>query len=94
MRSRTGFNLAIEGHTDSTGSAEHNQDLSERRAESVRRYLTGEGISLDRTTVTGLGQDHPVSSNDTASGRLQNRRVEIIIQQAETVVRVSSVDRS
>lgn len=92
LSNRTGFDLAIEGHTDSTGSAAHNQDLSERRAGSVRHYLTAQGISLDRTTSIGLGQNHPVASNTTASGRQQNRRVEIVIQQPESA-RVSAVDR-
>jgi len=84
LRDRRGFDLAIEGHTDSTGSAEHNLDLSERRAASVRRYLTAQGIDSDRSTSIGLGQDHPVADNDNASGRQQNRRVEIVIRQAET----------
>lgn len=91
LRNRSGFDLTIEGHTDSTGSAAHNQDLSERRAGSVRHYLTAQGISRDRTTSIGLGQDHPVSSNNTSSGRQQNRRVEIVIQQTEAP-RVSAID--
>jgi outer membrane protein OmpA-like peptidoglycan-associated protein len=91
LSSRPGLDLAIEGHTDSTGTAAHNRDLSERRAASVRDYLTGRGVSRDRTTSVGLGQDLPVASNDTAGGRQQNRRVEIVIQQAQPV-RVSRLD--
>jgi outer membrane protein OmpA-like peptidoglycan-associated protein len=81
LRDRSGLTLAIEGHTDSTGSADYNLSLSERRAASVRAYLVARGIDRDRTTSIGLGQDVPVASNDTASGRQQNRRVEIVIQQ-------------
>jgi outer membrane protein OmpA-like peptidoglycan-associated protein len=92
LRDRTGFDLVIEGHTDSTGTAAHNQDLSERRADSVRRYLVAGGISRDRTSSSGLGQHHPVASNDNAGGRQQNRRVEIVIQQPEPA-RVSVVER-
>lgn len=90
MQEHTGFNLAIEGHTDSTGTAAHNQNLSERRAASVQQYLVTRGIDRTRTTSIGLGQNHPVASNNNASGRQQNRRVEIVIQQAE-VQRVSAV---
>ncbi len=91
LSSRPGLDLAIEGHTDSTGTAAHNRDLSERRAASVRDYLTGRGVSRDRTTSVGLGQDLPVASNDTAGGRQQNRRVEIVIQQAQPA-RISRLD--
>lgn len=80
LRDRPGLTLAIEGHTDSTGSADYNLSLSERRAASVRGYLAGRGIGRERSTSIGLGQDVPVASNDTASGREQNRRVEIVIQ--------------
>jgi len=69
----------IEGHTDSVGSAESNYLLSQRRAESVRSYLVGQGIAPNRLTTAGLGQGSPVASNDTATGRQQNRRVEVII---------------
>lgn len=91
VRNRDGLSLAIEGHTDSTGSAAYNRDLSERRAASVRAYLTEQGIARERTTSIGLGQDLPVASNDTAAGRQQNRRVEIVIQQAKPD-RVSKLD--
>ena len=72
--------VAIEGHTDSTGSSSYNLDLSERRARSVETYLTSNGIDRSRLTSRGLGEDYPVASNDSNAGRQQNRRVEIIIQ--------------
>jgi outer membrane protein OmpA-like peptidoglycan-associated protein len=92
LRDRTGFDLAIEGHTDSTGTAAHNQDLSQRRAESVRGYLVAQGINRSRTSSIGLGQDSPIASNANANGRQQNRRVEIVIQQADAP-RVGAVNR-
>ncbi|WP_405240612.1 OmpA family protein [Lentisalinibacter orientalis] len=77
--------VLIEGHTDSVGSEESNQFLSQRRAESVKSYLVGRGVQADRLTTLGLGQGSPVSSNDTATGRQQNRRVEVIISNATTL---------
>ncbi len=71
--------VLIEGHTDSVGSADYNQRLSEDRANSVRYALLDRGIASTRIMVRGLGEDYPVASNDTASGRQQNRRVEVII---------------
>ena len=74
-----GLNLAIEGHTDSTGSDEFNQKLSEQRAESVRKYLIEQGLSDSSLTATGFGKSMPIADNSTGAGRQQNRRVEIII---------------
>ena len=74
-----GLNLAIEGHTDSTGSDELNQKLSEQRAESVRKYLIEQGLPDSSLTATGFGKTMPIADNSTAAGRQQNRRVEIII---------------
>ena len=71
--------VLIEGHTDSVGSAESNYLLSQRRAESVRSYLVSRGVQANRLTTAGMGQDSPVANNDTATGRQQNRRVEVII---------------
>ncbi|MDO9262976.1 MAG: OmpA family protein, partial [Desulfosalsimonadaceae bacterium] len=71
--------ILIEGHTDSTGSATLNQGLSERRAQSVKIALLGKGVSFDRIDTVGYGMDRPVAGNDTAAGRQQNRRVEIVI---------------
>jgi outer membrane protein OmpA-like peptidoglycan-associated protein len=69
--------LTIEGHTDSTASAEYNQGLSERRAAAVRAYLVAAGIDGSRLSSVGFGASRPVATNDTALGRAQNRRVEL-----------------
>lgn len=71
--------VRIEGYTDSTGDEGYNQGLSERRAMSVKAALTNNGISSNRIDVTGYGEAYPKASNDTSSGRQQNRRVEIVI---------------
>ena len=71
--------FAIEGHTDSTGSAEFNQTLSEKRASSVREYLLAQGLPEDALTAQGSGQDNPVADNKMAEGRQKNRRVEIVV---------------
>jgi outer membrane protein OmpA-like peptidoglycan-associated protein len=75
----------VEGHTDSVGSAEFNQQLSERRAESVKAFLVGRGIDPRRISIAGLGKSSPVASNDTPTGRQQNRRVEVVISNDERV---------
>jgi outer membrane protein OmpA-like peptidoglycan-associated protein len=74
-----GLKLSVEGYTDSTGSDEFNQTLSENRAGSVRAYLVGQGIDPNSVTATGFGKSNPVADNEAASGRRLNRRVEIII---------------
>lgn len=74
-----GLHLEVEGHTDSIGSDEYNQQLSERRAESVRNYLVQQGIPDAAIVARGLGKSSPVASNDTPEGRQQNRRVEMVI---------------
>ncbi len=74
-----GLNLDIEGHTDSTGSDELNQKLSQQRADSVRGYLIEQGLPDASLTATGFGKSMPVADNGTAAGRQQNRRVEIIV---------------
>ena len=71
--------IEIVGHTDSTGSAAYNQDLSERRARSVAGILTAGGVAQNRITTAGRGASQPVASNDTVAGRAQNRRVQILI---------------
>jgi outer membrane protein OmpA-like peptidoglycan-associated protein len=71
--------LLIEGFTDSTGSAGSNQDLSERRAGSVRTALLDMGINNDRISSRGYGESYPAAGNDTAAGRQMNRRVEVIV---------------
>ena len=69
----------VTGHTDSTGSAAHNQRLSERRAATVAEYLVAQGNNPQRFQVLGMGQNEPIASNATPEGRAQNRRVEIRI---------------
>ncbi len=71
--------VLIEGYTDSTGTAPHNQDLSERRAGAVRSALQEMGVAGGRVTVRGYGQSNPVASNDTQQNRQLNRRVEIVL---------------
>jgi outer membrane protein OmpA-like peptidoglycan-associated protein len=71
--------LAIEGHTDSTGSDELNQRLSEQRAETVRSYLQSQGLPADSLGAKGFGKTMPVADNSTAAGRQKNRRVEIVV---------------
>jgi len=72
-------NAVIEGHTDSMGSDEYNQGLSQRRADSVKSYLMGHGIASTRLAAAGMGEGRPLAGNDSANGRQQNRRVEVII---------------
>ena len=72
--------IISQGHTDSTGSEEHNQDLSERRARAVANYLVGQGIDDSRITSMGYGEGHPVASNESASGRQANRRVDLLLK--------------
>jgi outer membrane protein OmpA-like peptidoglycan-associated protein len=72
-------NILIEGDTDNEGTKEHNQGLSERRARSVADYQKGQGVASSRISTVGLGELNPVASNETASGRQQNRRVEVAI---------------
>lgn len=69
----------INGHTDSTGRADYNFDLSQRRASSVASYLAAQGVDGRRFAVNGFGASQPVASNDTVDGRAQNRRVEIYL---------------
>lgn len=69
--------IRISGHTDSTGSASYNQLLSEKRASSVRDFLLNRGIAPARTQAVGYGERQPIASNDSSSGRAQNRRAEL-----------------
>ena len=77
--SHPGLKLAVEGYTDTTGTAAFNQTLSEQRANAVRDYLVQQGLDAGSVTAQGFGPANPVASNDTTQGRQQNRRVEIII---------------
>jgi OmpA-OmpF porin, OOP family len=72
--------ITIEGHTDSTSTPQHNQQLSEKRAASVKAYLVGAGIDGGRLGTAGLGATKPVATNDSAIGRAENRRVELVKQ--------------
>ena len=77
--SHDGLRLAVEGHTDSVGTDAYNQGLSERRAESVRAYLVDQKFTATSVGAAGFGEAQPVATNDTASGRQQNRRVELVV---------------
>jgi outer membrane protein OmpA-like peptidoglycan-associated protein len=74
-----GLRLDVEGHTDSVGGDDYNQRLSEQRGGAVRDYLTQQGMATSSVTSKGFGKTQPVASNDTATGRQQNRRVELVI---------------
>jgi outer membrane protein OmpA-like peptidoglycan-associated protein len=74
-----GLRLDVEGHTDSVGGDDYNQTLSERRGGAVRDYLTQEGMASGSVSAKGFGKTQPVASNDTAQGRQQNRRVELVV---------------
>lgn len=75
--------VLIVGHTDAKGSESYNQTLSEQRADSAARYLIERGINPSRITTMGRGESEPVATNDTASGRQENRRVEVAIFASE-----------
>jgi len=79
IQSHPGLKLEIEGHTDSVGGDEYNQQLSEKRADAVRDYLVQQGISRDAITAKGYGKSRPVVSNASAEGRQRNRRVEMVV---------------
>ena len=83
--------LGIEGNTDSVGSDEYNQGLSERRAEVVRSYFAQQGVPESSMTAKGLGEGQPVGSNSTAEGRQQNRRVELIVSGDVIGTKIGSV---
>jgi len=72
--------ISVTGHTDSQGAEDYNQGLSERRAATVKNYLVSKGISANKISTSGAGENSPVASNKTAEGRQQNRRVEISIK--------------
>lgn len=73
--------IQIVGHTDSSGSDDYNQKLSERRAEATGKYLVSQGVTSSQITTSGRGESEPRADNATAAGRAQNRRVEIYLQQ-------------
>jgi outer membrane protein OmpA-like peptidoglycan-associated protein len=72
--------VVVQGHTDSTGSEEHNLALSERRAKAVANHLIARGVAGGRVSALGMGEGYPVASNGTASGRSLNRRVDVLLK--------------
>lgn len=79
LLAHSGLNVQIEGYTDSTGSDDFNQRLSEQRAEAVRAYLVQSGVAAAAVSAQGLGKSEPIASNDTPDGRQKNRRVELVV---------------
>lgn len=86
FKSYADTDIVIYGYTDSTGTVEYNQTLSEKRAASVKSYLAGKGINTARFTTTGLGIGDPIATNETPEGRSQNRRVEFAITANEKMI--------
>jgi outer membrane protein OmpA-like peptidoglycan-associated protein len=82
--------VAIEGHTDSVGTDDYNQRLSEQRAEAVRDYFVSQGVASQAVTARGLGKSQPIASNDTSDGRQRNRRVELVLSGAAIGTDVAS----
>lgn len=82
-------NILLEGHTDATGTAEHNLELSRERAQSVGNYLSTQEVFANRMTMMGYGEDQPIASNDTEEGRQQNRRVEVAIYANDKLKKVA-----
>lgn len=78
IKSRAGKSFTIEGHTDSYGPEAYNQSLSEKRANAVKDYLVSKGVDASSLNAVGKGESTPISSNDTRSGRAENRRVDIL----------------
>ncbi|HTC40005.1 MAG TPA: OmpA family protein [Candidatus Acidoferrales bacterium] len=89
IQAHPGLNLAIEGYTDTTGTAEFNLTLSQQRADTVRTFLIAQGLSPDTITAKGLGESNPIADNSTAAGRKLNRRVEIIVSGSIIGVQIS-----
>jgi outer membrane protein OmpA-like peptidoglycan-associated protein len=84
LQKSNGSDFVVEGHTDSRGSDSMNQDLSTRRAESVRSYLVERGVSSGQIKAVGFGKTRPLTENGTAEGRANNRRVEIVVHHASS----------
>jgi outer membrane protein OmpA-like peptidoglycan-associated protein len=78
LKENPSVNVQVQGYTDSIGTDAYNLRLSDRRAATVQSYLVGQGVSANRITMKGFGESNPVASNDTADGRAQNRRVELV----------------
>lgn len=84
--------ILIEGHTDSTGPAEYNLELSMKRAQSVSNFLAGLQVAPNRFRIMGYGEDQPIASNDTSAGRQQNRRVDIAIFANDKLKKVAKAE--
>ena len=80
LKANENINVVVEGHTDSVGSDQYNQGLSERRADSVKSWLVDNGISASRMSTVGYGEAKPVATNDTKDGRALNRRVQFLVE--------------
>jgi len=78
LKENPSINVQVQGHTDAIGSVDYNLRLSDRRAATVKSYLVGQGVAASRLTTKGFGKANPVATNDTAEGRAQNRRVELV----------------
>ena len=86
LKNNPDTNINIYGHTDSRGTDEYNQKLSERRAASVKSYLMDRGVAASRMFTMGVGEKEPVASNETDAGRAENRRVEFAITANEEMI--------
>lgn len=82
-------NILVQGHTDNTGTEEHNQTLSDNRAKAVSDYLLQRKITPERLSTEGFGESEPIASNDSAAGRQQNRRVEVAIYANKKLIRAA-----
>lgn len=86
--------IEVEGHASAEGDARKNQNLSDRRAKSVMKYLVGDGIDKGTLTAKGYGEDRPIADNETEEGRIKNRRVEFTIVEQEVTETKVEVDDS
>lgn len=83
LKSNPDSTIVVEGHTDSAGKAAHNDELSQRRANSVREYLISRGLASEKVRSVGVGSGRPIADNKSAEGRANNRRVEIVVEPAK-----------
>ena len=95
LKDNSGFDIAIFGHTDNTGSDAINNPLSQKRAESVSKYLKSQGVPTSQIkTIAGQGSTNPVADNATAEGRKQNRRVEVYMYASEQMIKEANAEAS
>ena len=80
MKANPNMEVEIAGFTDAQGTDAYNKDLSQRRANTVRDYISRQGVEASRLTAVGYGEESPVASNDTEDGRAENRRVEFVVK--------------